>query len=100
MAPDAFSVGALEPQRPVSAGQEPTEDKPQGPVPQAGTGNKAGRPLYADPSGASSSHRCLQDGAGDVAFVKETTVLGKRRERGHGYCLLCISFLLFHCNSK
>lgn len=83
-----------------SAGQEPTEDKPQGPVPQAGTGNKPGHPLHADPSGAFSSHRCLQEGAGDVAFVKETTVFGKRRERSHGYCLLCFSFLLFHCNSK
>ena len=38
--------------------------------------------------GAFSFHRCLQDGAGEVAFVRDSTVFGKRQEESHGYSLL------------
>lgn len=82
-----------------SAGQEPTEDKPQGPVPQAGTRNKPGRSVL--------TLLVLSHPTGACRTGLEMWLLSRRRQclvrggRGAaGTASFAFSFLSFHCKSK
>ena len=73
--------------------QPPTGDKPQG-LFHRKPEDRDGEPLPADASGAFLFHRCLENGAGDVAFVKDSTVFGKRSGKSHRDCLLLFYFIV------